>query len=325
MSRTVSMISIFLFAVALTVAQQPGGGGPPPGGLPGPGAGGAGMPGQLPGQTGQAGSRSGGQASALVAVSKMETRTTSINVAGRLEPARRISHTVGIAGFVASVHVRVGDRVAEGQSLVTVNRDAPGESYRPLVVVSRIAGRVSEIQLMEGSEVRSGAAAVTVIDDSEYRLVAALSDKDAFRVAGMGKPAVAAHSADGVSLRGSLLSVSAEPDYATGLFSATLRFAAQAGARIGMVLFMDLPVEVVSGQFVQQNLIVRRFGRSIMWVVGADDKLKQIPVTPGKPYGDEILITSGLEPGIRYPSRLTGFEKEGLTLQEYREAQKKGS
>jgi len=255
----------------------------------------------------------------------METRTTSISVAGRLEPARRISHTVGIAGFVEAVHVRAGDRVAEGQALVTVSRDAPGESYRPLVVSSRIAGRVSEVQLMAGAEVRAGAAAVTVIDDSEYRLVAALSDKDAFRVAGMGKSTVTASSADGVSLRGVLLSVSAEPDYATGLFSATLRFAAQAGARIGMVLFLDLPVEEVSGQFVLQTLLVRRFGRSVMWVVGADDKLRQVPVTPGKPYGNDILITAGLEPGTRYPAKLTGFEKEGLSLQEYREALKKGS
>jgi len=221
--------------------------------------------------------------------------------------------------------VRVGDRVAEGQALVTISRDAPGESYRPLVVVSRIAGRVSEILVMARAEVRAGAAAVTVIDDSEFRLVAALSDKDAFRVAGMGTVTVIAHSADGALLRGSLLSVSAEPDYATGLFSATLRFPTQAGARIGMVLFMDLPVESVNGLFVRQSLIVRRFGRSVMWVVDADDRLKQIPVTTGKPNGEDILITSGLEPGTRYPSRLTGYEKDGLSIEEYREAQKKGS
>jgi multidrug efflux pump subunit AcrA (membrane-fusion protein) len=208
---------------------------------------------------------------------------------------------------------------------VTVSRDAPGESYRPLVVTSLIAGRVSEIQLMPGAEVRSGAAAVTVIDDSEFRLVAALSDKDAFRVAAMEKRTVAANSADGVKLHGALSGVSTEPDYATGLFNATLRFDAQAGARIGMVLFMDLPVESVRGQFVRQDLIVRRFGRSVMWVVGDDDKLKLVQVTTGKPHGDDVLLTSGLVPGTRYPSRLTGYEKEGQSLQEYREAQKKGS
>ena len=317
MLKIASILTFSIFALGLAGAQQPGaaggpGSGPPPAGYDG-------APGQQPG--GGQGSRTGG----LVATARLETRTTSISIAGRLEPARRIGHTVGVAGFVEAIHVRVGDRVAAGQPLVTVSRDEPGESYRPLVVVSLIAGRVSEIQLMPGAEVRSGAAAVTVIDDSEFRLVTTLSDKDAFRVAAMEKSAVAARSADGTRLRGSLVSVSAEPDYTTGLFIATLRFEAQAGARIGMVLFMDLPVESVQGLFVSQDLIVRRFGSSVMWVVGDDDRLKQVPVTTGKPYGDDILVGSGLAPGTRYPARLTGYEKEGLTLQEYREAQKKGS
>ena len=312
------ILSFSIFVLSLAGAQQPGAvGGPGSSGPPPAGMGGA------AGQ--QTGGRQGGQGGGLLAVAKFETRTTSISVAGRLEPARRIGHTVGVAGFVEAIHVRIGDRVAAGQPLVTVSRDAPGESYRPLVVVSLIAGQVSEIQLMPGAEVRPGAAAVTVIDDSGFRLVTALSDKDAFRVATMEKSTVAARSADGVRLQGSLSSVSAEPDYATGLFNATLRFDAQAGTRIGMVLFMDLPVESLRGIFVGQGLIVRRFGRSVMWVVGDDDKLKQVPVTAGKPYGEDILVSSGLAPGTRYPARLTGYEKEGQSLQEYREAQKKGS
>jgi multidrug efflux pump subunit AcrA (membrane-fusion protein) len=226
---------------------------------------------------------------------------------------------------VDTIHVKVGDRVAEGQALVTLSRDAPGEVFRPLVLASRITGRVSEIHLNEGAEVRSGAVAVTVMDDSEYRLVAALSDKDAFRVAAMGRAAVLARSADGISLRGSLAGVAAEPDYSTGLFNATLRFPAQAGARIGMVLFMDLPVEEVRGLFVKQDLIVRRFGRSIMWIIDENDKLKQVQVSTGKPYGDEILVTAGLPPGTRYLNRLNSGEREGLALQEYLGAIRRGS
>jgi multidrug efflux pump subunit AcrA (membrane-fusion protein) len=261
----------------------------------------------------------------LVSVSAVETRTTSIGVAGRLEPARRIVHTVGAAGVVERVYARVGDAVTEGQVLATIGRDEPGESYRPLSVVSRVAGRVSEVLLIQGAEVKAGAEAVAVVDDSAFRLVAALSDKDAFRVADGGASPVVARSADGVVLRGDLVGVSTEPDYATGLFDATLRFAAQPGARIGMVLFMDLPVESVRGQFVAQGLVVRRFGRSVLWVVGEDDRLRQVQVTTGRPYGADIQVLSGLAPGTRYPSRLTGFEKEGMSLEEYREAQKKGS
>jgi multidrug efflux pump subunit AcrA (membrane-fusion protein) len=163
------------------------------------------------------------------------------------------------------------------------------------------------------------------MDDSEFRLVAALSDKDAFRVASMGRSAVTARSADGVSLRGNLVGVSAEPDYNTGLFSATLRFPAQAGARIGMVLFIDLPVETVRGQFVKLEHIVRRFGRSIIWTIDENDRLKQVQVTTGKPYGDEVLVTAGLPPGTRYLNRLTGGEREGMDLQEYLGALRRGS
>ena len=313
MTRFIAMIAALFLILAFATAQQPGMGG-------GPGSG-----------TGaQSGARPGGQASqnpgaGLISIAALETRTTSIGVAGRLEPARRIAHTVSIAGFVDTIHVRVGDRVAEGQALVTLSRDAPGEVFRPLIVASRIAGRVSEIHLNEGAEVRSGAAAVTIMDDSEYRLVAALSDKDAFRVAAMGRPAVAARSADGVTLRGTLHGVAAEPDYGTGLFNATLRFPAQSGARIGMVLFMDLPVESVRGQFVHQELIVRRFGRSIMWTIDENDKLKQVQVTTGKPYGEDILVTAGLPPGTRYLNRLNSGERDGLDLQEYLGAMRRGS
>jgi hypothetical protein len=194
MTRFVALASaVWTLVLVLAAAQQPG-----MGGGPGAGAGGGQPPvprssdSGRPGPTASAGCSARGQNSQLpgagaFSIARPETRTTSIGVAGRLEPSRRIGHTVSIAGFVETIHVSVGDRVTEGQPLVTLSRDAPGEVFRPLVVASRIAGRVSEIHLIKGAEVRSGAAAVTVLDDSEYRLVAALSDKDAFRVAAMGR------------------------------------------------------------------------------------------------------------------------------------------
>lgn len=324
MSRTATLAAVMALAISAAGAQQPGSGGmsppagAPPGGSPPPGT-------AAQGTQQRQGARPDGQGGSFVAVAKEEARTTYIGVAGRLEPARRIGHTASAAGVVAAVHVRVGDRVSEGQPLVTIVRDAPGESYRPVVVASRVAGRVSAVGVTQGAEVKSGAEAVTVIDDSEFRLVAALSDKDAFRVASMARAAVTARSADGVTLRGTLEGVSAEPDYSTGLFSAVIGFPAQAGARIGMVLLMDLPVESVRGVFVDKDLIVRRFGRSVMWVFDEAGALRQVPVTPGKPYGDDILLTSGLVPGTRYVAALTGYEKDGMSLEEYREARKKGS
>ena len=92
-----------------------------------------------------------------------------------------------------------------------------------------------------------------------------------------------------------------------------------------MVLFMDLPVESVQGQFVKQELIVRRFGRSIMWTIDENDKLKQVQVGIGKTYGEDILVTTVLPPGTRYLNRLNNGEREGLDLQEYLGAMRRGS
>lgn len=91
-----------------------------------------------------------------------------------------------------------------------------------------------------------------------------------------------------------------------------------------MVLLMDLPVESVRGVFIDKDLIIRRFGRSVMWAFDEAGTLRQVPVTPGKPYGDELLLTSGLAPGTRYAAALTGYEKDGMSLDEYREARRKG-
>lgn len=307
MQRTALLVITLGLSLA-TVAAQPQGGsqgrGTPPSGTPPIGAP---RPGQATGK-------------APVRAAALETRTVSITVAGRLEPVRRVVHATSVAGLVEAVHVRAGQRVTTGQALVTLVRDAPGESYRPLVIASRLDGLVSELHVGPGDEVRAGAPAVTVIDDSAYRLSAALSDKDAYRVATAAKGSVLGRAVDGARLAGAFLSVSAEPDYATGLFRAELAFPRQAGARLGLVVFVELPVDAATGVFIRRDLVVRRFGRSVVWAVGDDEALRLLQVKTGRPFGDDLLVESGLAPGTRIVARVSGYEKEGLSLAAYAEA-----
>lgn len=329
MKKLSAFAILIVFVVIYTHAQGFG-----PGGAPGgPGAQGARSG---PGQTAQPGTQQGtlqGAPQSAPANRKQsgpfqeavaETRTSSISVGGRLEPQRRIVHTAGISGFVDEVHVKVGERVREGQALATLVRDTPGESYRPFVVLARISGLVSEIQLTEGAEIKAGANVATLIDDSAYKLVALLSDKDAFRAAAMPQAELTGRTAGNIQLKGRLVSVSAEPEYSTGLFRAELRFLQQANARPGMILFIDLPVDSVRGVFVKQNLIVRRFGRNMLWVLDKDQRLQLASIITSKTFGDDALISSGLSAGSFYLTKITGYEKEGLELPDYLEALKKG-
>lgn len=301
---------------ALSIAAQaplPGGGAQAPGQGPVPSGGSRpGSPGQAAPGPGQGGAGRGG----IVAAAREETRATFASAAGRLEPARRAAHSLSVGGFVEAVHVRVGERVREGQALLTVVRDAPGDAYRPVVVLARIGGVVAELPLQPGAEARAGSNAATVIDDSSFIIRASLSDRDAQRAAALAGPSLAARGADGERLSARLESVSAEPDYATGLFSALIRVPAQAGARLGMAVFVELPVASLRGVFIRRELVVRRFGRTLIWTVDAGDTLRLLPVTLGRAFGDEFIVSSGLVPGTRYLSRLSGKEAEGMALRE---------
>lgn len=268
-------------------------------------------------QQGAAGRRPGGGAAAgarggPVAVAAVEERVVTAPVAGRLRPANAITHTATASGTVASVDVRVGQAVRAGQQLLTIQRDATAGSFRPVVVTSRITGTVSSIAVKEANDVRDGQDAVTVIDTSALELTAAMSDKDAFRV----QPGlqVTARTNGGTELSGVLETRSPEPDYTTGLYTATFRFSATPQARPGQFVVVDVPVETASGIFIPQDLLVRRYGRFFVWVLAEDDTLNARPVVPGPTFGAEVLIQEGLEPGDRYPRRLTGRERDGAPL-----------
>ncbi len=266
--------------------------------------------------------RSGGSApgatqgparSAALATARTETRRVFAKAAGRLEPARRITHASGTAGTVEAVHVRIGERVAEGQLLVTIMRDAPGEAYKPVLVRARLSGTVSSVGAVRTAEIKAGESLVVIVDDSSYGLSLALSDKDAKAASNMAGERISASSLAGASLTGTLEYVSLEPDYATGLYTVFVRIPVQQGARLGELVFAELPTASARGVFVPRTAIVRCFGRDYVWSLAEAGTLPLKHVEPGAVYGDDYLILSGLMPGQRYLPVPTGNEREGST------------
>jgi multidrug efflux pump subunit AcrA (membrane-fusion protein) len=104
---------------------------------------------------------------------------------------------------------------------------------------------------------------------------------------------------------------SQEPDYQTGLFALTFEFLDGPQARVGEFFLIDLPVDVSRGVFVSRDLIVRRYGKYFVWTVDEESTLRLQQVTVGASFDDDVQITSGLEAGERFLSRLSGREREG--------------
>lgn len=269
---------------------------------------------------GSGGNRNNGASNlSLVGEATVSTRFRYITVGGRLNPARRLDHSVTLSGIVEKILHKEGERVSIGDPLVIISREAAGETYRPIQLESRISGIISKIYLTEKAEVKAGAIAATIIDDSNFSMAATVSDKDAFQLMMLHIEEVTAQSPDNEKISGTMLSLSAEPDYNTGLFTVTFQFPAQQGARIGMVLFVDLPVKKYEGIFVTQNALERRFGKNYLWIFDESNALKLTPVELGDVFGTQVEITKGLSVGNKFLQRLTGNEKEGTTLEQLSE------
>ncbi len=249
---------------------------------------------------------------AVVALAKVEVRTRSVLVGGRLQPKTRVQHTVPVNGIVRRVAVSPGTRVAEGAELFTVQRNDVGQTYLPAPVTARVAGVVSQVDVIANREVRVGDAGVTVVGSNGYILEAAISDRDAFSVT-VGQE-ITARSPEDSLLSGRLTVRTPEPDYATGLFTLTFEFPDTEGSYIGEFLLIEVPTESVSGLFVPRDAVVRRYGRYYMWSVDSGNRLQRREVTLGETVNDEIRIESGITAGERYVARPTGREREGAAV-----------
>ena len=155
----VLLIFLLLLRSAAPVSSQSGMGG-------GTGSGGGSGPGAAPGSTG------------IFAVASPAAAGRIVTVGGRIVPVRKIVHNTNVPGYVDEIMVKVGDRVQRDQPLISLRRDAVGETFQPLLLQSRLRGVVSEIHVYKTEEMKSGAPAVTILDDSSYLLKTSLSDRD---------------------------------------------------------------------------------------------------------------------------------------------------
>lgn len=254
---------------------------------------------------------------AALSPARTESRASFITLGGRLAPLRRIDQTATVSGVVTAIHAAPGQWVSQGSPILSVSREVPGETYLPTVVRARIDGRVSDIKPAIGNEVGASSVVASVIDDSGLTLEAFLSDRDAHRVRALDPRQATARAADGLSVVGRLTGISLEPDYSTGLFTARFLFPSAPGARVGMVVFVELPVQETRGVFLPRTLIQRRFGRSMLWILDSGGKLALAEVETGALFGDDICVTKGLKDGVLVLRLLSGKEREGMTREEW--------
>ena len=263
------------------------------------------------------GGRRPGVDGGIFAEAKPASKGRTITVGGRLLPIRKINHNFNINGYVDEILVEVGERVDVGRALIRIKRDAVGETFRPVFLESRVKGVVSEIHVYETEQVSSGSTAVTIIDNSGYILQTSISDRDALAVRNLGPISITAVTPDGNAFKGKIVRVSQEPDYNSGLFNVTMEFRKQDGLFLGMVLFVDLPVEKAAGITVVKSSLVIEKDSASLWILNNENILSLRAVKTGIETDGNITIEEGLSAGERYLTQISGNEEEGMALKDF--------
>lgn len=258
------------------------------------------------------GATSSDKSGSLFLDAEISMRSNSISVAGRLEPRSRIVHNASVSGTVGELFVDIGDMVKAGDPLFRIDRNDIGQSFKPVYVNSRLSGTVSEIDIQLYSDINAGRPCATIVATDSYISRAVISDKDAFKIK-VGQKVLGINP-DGLTINGTLRGRSQEPDYNTGLFSLYFEFPQKEGFYIGSFVLINLSTDQVEGIFISRDLLVRRYGKYYLWLLGVDNKLTAREVKSGAVFGNDIQIISGLFPGETYLSRITGKETEGMEI-----------
>jgi multidrug efflux pump subunit AcrA (membrane-fusion protein) len=200
-------------------AAREGGASRASGGGGGGGASGVGRPGR------------GGGPQTVEAVALLRANVgTNVEVPVILEGRKQVEVFPRVGGRVQNLLKETGAKVTRGQTLFSIDRSEPGESFLPVPVTSPITGFVAQWYVSVGDQLSSGERALLVVDDAALRArvylpvnewqEVDLGTKVALRVGEVSKPARVANVARAVQASAGKGLVEVEIDNADGSWKA---------------------------------------------------------------------------------------------------------
>ena len=163
---------------------------------------------------------------------------------GRAEALEEVEVTPKIAGRIVEVHVVEGDRVREGQTLMTIDPEVTGMKFQAHSVTSPIAGKVAYRYVDRGAYVTQQVPLVRVINDASVKVTLGVLEKD-YPLVRIGMPArIEFDALPGKTWRGKLTNLRPVVDVMTGTARAEIRMDNSKGLlKSGMFARVQLVVE----------------------------------------------------------------------------------
>jgi cobalt-zinc-cadmium efflux system membrane fusion protein len=239
-----------------------------------------------------------------------------VELPGEVQPnADRLAHLVPrFEGIVTKVHKRVGDSVAKGDVLATIESS---ESLAPYELKTLIAGTVIARHITRGEAVARESEAFVVADLGTVWVDFSIYQRDLTRVR-VGQPvAISAGRGLGEAV-GSISYITPIVDEATRTATARVVLPNPNGSWMpGMFVTGIVTIETAQVPVAVLHSAVQTVAQNTIVFVPAEDGLEPRSVVIGRRDRDRIEILEGLASGDRYVSQgsfilKSELEKEGF-------------
>jgi multidrug efflux pump subunit AcrA (membrane-fusion protein) len=220
---------------------------------------------------------------------------------GGVEPASSVDVYPDTSGEIANLRVRVGEAVSRDEVVAEVDRSRPGQQFEPSPVRAPIAGTVTQRYVDVGTTVGPSVPVVQLSRTDELEIRTEVAERFISLVREGQDAVVFLEAYPGERFAARVTELSPVVDPATRTMGVTLRFVRR-DPRIKAGMFGDIRLitEVRTGIVkVPSDAVVRRFDTPYLFVVTDDGTVEQREVELGISIGEQVEITSGVEPDER--------------------------
>ena len=231
-------------------------------------------------------------------VTSLETVSNYIKVNGDILTEGEIEIFPDISGKLTDISVSVGDKVAAGQPIASVDPSLPGQNYSRSTVYATIGGTVLRYNAHRGDKVTTGTSILTLGDLTRLKLVTYIPEKFAAYIK-KGLPAEITFAAFGDRLYGGEISdVGTVIDPASRTLEITIKLNEMEDVKPGMFASIKLVTEQVRNVVaVPEEALFSYYGNDTVFVINSEGKAERREVAVGLRSSELVELKEGVSPG----------------------------
>lgn len=227
--------------------------------------------------------------------------TDYLELSGDIRAKTSVAVIAEVGGEITQLFVDLGQRVGRNARIVEIDPSRPGQRFETNIVRAPIAGTIVQIPAQVGMNVGIGTSVVHISQTDDLEIVTRISERNVSRVS-LGQAARLSFDAFPDTVFDAFLSeISPTLDPITRTLTIKLVLRGEQGKDIrpGMYATIRLITEQKQGVVLPSLVLVKRFGKDLVYVVINDETVEEREVQVGIEIDNKIEILNGVFPGER--------------------------